>query len=91
MKMLGNLRQNETLYFLPLTSCPKNVPAPLMVPITDALHCYVFALGTFLCPSAEYFRSEMSGLCFSRLQIQIRQINIRIQSDPTPTKLKSEV
>jgi len=44
------------------TSCPKNVSAPLTVPIADALHCYDFApVFTFLGPSAGYPRYATAG------------------------------
>jgi len=61
--MQGNLRQNETLYFLPPPPDQKNVPAPLTIPITDVLRRYAFAavFHFFVSERRVYPRYETTG------------------------------
>jgi len=43
MQMLRNLKAKLNFIFPAPIPCPKNVSAPLVVPLADALHCYAFA------------------------------------------------
>jgi len=62
IQMLGNMEAKLNFIFPAAIPCPKNVSAPLMVPLADALHCYVFApVFNFLCPSTGYPHYATAG------------------------------
>jgi len=62
MQMLGNLEAKLNFIFLAPIPCPKNVPAPLMVPLAHALHCYAFApVFNSLYPSTGYPHYTTAG------------------------------